>query len=196
MEEGATMRLKVPRWMIEFTSHTMLHNRPPWFVYRPDIHKVRGSYVRQVLKVVSEGDILLRRFDGYLNTIFTPGFYGHAGIYVGNDQVVHSIGTGAKAEDILNFCRADALCVLEVKNFPQDQIEGVVDRALDIANKNVPYDFDFSGANKTYYCTELVDVAYGGIFYEDHIVKFGQLVLMPDGIRYSKRVIVKLEIKP
>lgn len=185
--------MKLPKWILEFSGHTMIHNRPPWFVYRPDIHRVRGPQVRQVLDVICEGDILLRRFDGYLNTVFTPGFFGHAGIYVGFNQVVHAIGTGAEVEDILNFCRCDAICVLEPLGCNK---EAAIDCALDMANKNVPYDFDFKSDNETYYCTELVDKADNGIFYNDYQVVAGNLVLTPDGIRFSKWVRVKLEIKP
>jgi len=187
--------MKLPRWMIEFTGHTMLHNRPPWFVYRPDIHRIKGRHVRWVLKMVSEGDILLRRFDGYLNTIFTPGFYGHAGGYVGDDQMVHAMSQGTISEDILNFCRADAICILGVKVSDEEKALAV-QRLKEAAEKNIPYDFDFSRKNKTAYCTERVDMAYGGLFRHDYVEKFGQMVLLPDGIRYSDKVKVKLEIKP
>jgi len=38
------------------------------------------------------GDILLRRYTGFLNTLFTPGFWGHAAICVSSSEVVHAIG--------------------------------------------------------------------------------------------------------
>jgi len=196
MEEATKMRLKIPKWMIEFTGHTMLHNRPPWFVYRPDIHKVRGPDVRRILETVRIGDILLRRFDGYLNTIFTPGFWGHAGLYVGDNQVVHSVSRGVVQEDILNFCRTDAVCVLSVVNALYEITTQAINKAKFAAEKRTPYDFDFAAKNKKYYCTEMVDIIYGGIFCDDYIGKFGRLILTPDGIRYSKRVLVRLEIKP
>jgi len=56
--------------------------------------------------------------------------------------------------------------------------------------------FDFSGLNETYYCTELIDVVYGYLFAQDYVKKFGQLILMPDGIYKSKQVSIKLEIRP
>jgi len=174
----------------------MLHNRPPWFVYRPDIHKVRGADVRRILDVVEPGDILLRRFDGYLNTVFTKGFYSHAGLYVGNDQMVHAVSQGTISEDLLDFCRADAICVLRVKGIAEGHIIGAITKAKSAADDNIPYDFDFSGLNRTYYCTELVDIVFDRIFYNDYQKYFGKLVLLPDGIRNSKRVRVKLEVKP
>jgi len=187
--------MKIPRWIIELTGHVMLHNRPPWFVYRPDIHKVRGPDVRRILDTVQPGDILLRRFDGYLNTIFTPGFWGHAGGYVGDSQMVHAVSQGTISEDILNFCRADAICVLKVMVLVEEKAVAV-HRLKNSAEMNIPYDFDFSRKNKTAYCTERLDIAYNGIFFADYVEKFGQWVLVPDGIRYSEKVVCKLEIKP
>lgn len=185
--------MKLLRWMLEFTGHMMLHNRPPWFVYQPDIHKVRGPDVRRILDVVEPADILLRRFDGYLNTILTPGFWGHGGGYVGDNQMVHAVSQGTISEDILNFCRADAICVLEVDVSAEEKALAV-QRLKISAEEKVPYDFDFSRKNKTAYCTERLDIAFGGIFYADYVETFGQLVLLPNGIRYSKHVKVKLEI--
>lgn len=188
--------MKIPRWISEFSGHTMLTKYPPFVIYRPDTHKLKGRHVRWVLRVVQKGDILLRRFDGYLNTVFTPGYFGHAGIYVGDNQVVHAVSQGTIQEDLLNFCRADAICVLSVINKPYETITLVIERAKAAADENIDYDFDFSGSNETYYCTELVDVAYGGLFVGDYVEKLGQLILMPDGIRNSKRTFVKLEIRP
>jgi len=187
--------MKFPKWMIEFTGHLLFHNRLPWFVYRPDIHRVRGLDVRKILDTVQPGDILLRRFDNYLNTILTPGFWGHGGGYTGNNQMVHAVSQGTIEEDILNFCRADAICVLDVVVSEEEKCLAIQNLRT-AAKMNIPYDFDFSRKNKTAYCTERLDLAYNGIFATDYIEKLGQLVLTPDGIRHSKMVRVKLEIIP
>ncbi|GAG07388.1 unnamed protein product, partial [marine sediment metagenome] len=150
--------MKIPQWIIEFTGHTMLHKYPPFVIYRPDIHKVRGPDVRLVLDIVRKGDILLRRFDGYLNTLLTPGYWGHAGIYVGDNQVVHAVSEGVISEDILNFCRADAVCVLSICGISWERILSAIEKAKTAADQNIEYDFDFCGNNESYYCTELVDI--------------------------------------
>jgi len=188
--------MKIPKKLIEFTGHMYLHKKPLWIVYKPDVHKIKGEDVRRVLDIVDTGDILLRRFDGYLNTIFTPGFWGHAGIYIGNNRVVHAISHGTIKEDILNFCRADAICILSVRNIDSIGRHSVSDTACRIASQHIGYDYDFSSTNKKYYCTELVDVLYSHMFDNDYIKKFGKKVLTPDGIRNSQKVSVKLEIKP
>ena len=115
---------------------------------------------------------------------------------MGDNQVVHAVSQGTIQEDILNFCRADAVCVLCVVNISYEDITRAVARAKAAAEKVVDYDFDFKSGNETYYCTELIDMAYNGIFYNDYQETMGQLVLTPDGIRNSKRVIARLECKP
>ena len=188
--------MKIPKALIKFTGNTMLSKYPPWVIYKPDIHRVRGADVRRVLDIVEAGDILLRRFDGYLSTILTPGYWGHAGLYVGRNQVVHAISQGTIQEDILNFLRTDAVCVLTLKDITADEITEAILKAKAAANKNIEYDFDFSECNEKYYCTELINAVFNHSFIYDYQEVWGQMILTPDGIRYSEEVRVKLEIKP
>jgi len=178
------MKLRMPKFLIEATGHILLSPRPCWFVWRPNIHKVKGSDVRRIIDVVEPGDILLRRFDGYLNTLLTKGYFSHAGTYVGNNNVVHSVSQGCICEDILNFCRADAVCVLRSKNlYPE-----AVAQAQLMAAMNVPYDYQFSSINETYYCTETVDMVHNHMFTEDYTTVAGNCILTPDGIFNSSAV--------
>jgi len=185
------MKLKAPRALIELTGHIYFHKLPGFILYRPHMHKVRGEDVRKVLDVVETGDILLRRFDGYLNTILTPGFWGHAGTYIGENDVVHSLSQGVTQEDILNFCRADAISILRPLNGP---IPNVREIAIALADEHVPYDYDFCSGNKAYYCTELVDYLSGWIFKNDYQMIGGNLILTPDGIFNSTQAYKKLTI--
>jgi hypothetical protein len=185
------MKLKVPKRLIKLTGHLYFHKYPSFVVYRPNIHRVRGKDVRKILNVIEPGDILLRRFDSYLNTILTPGFWGHAGIYIGENDVVHSISQGCTQEDILNFCRADAVAVLRLKNGPMPKFREI---AIALADKHVPYDYDFQSDNDAYYCTELTDYLSDWVFKEDYQMVGGNLVLTPDGMYKSEQVIHKISI--
>jgi uncharacterized protein YycO len=169
----------------------MLTKYPPWFVYKPDIHRVRGEDVRRVLDAVQPGDILLRRFDGYLNTIFTPGFWGHAGLYLGDNQAAHAVSQGCIEEDILNFCRADAVAVLRLID---GDSERVCAQAKLIIGMHVPYDFDFSGTNDTFYCTEFVDVCCDHDFRHDYTMVAGHRILTPDAIYHSSQTDLVIQV--
>ena len=184
------MRLKLPKFILEFSGHLYLHKYPMFIVYRPDIHRVRGEDVRKILILLQPGDILLRRFDQYLNTIFDGSFWAHAGLYVGDNQVVHSVSEGCVEEDILNFCRCDAVAILRRK----DGVTSQVSKALMLAKMHIPYDYDFNSANDDYYCTELVDVVNDHLFKDDYEMIGGNNILTPDGMFKSDKVDVILTI--
>ena len=45
-------------------------SKPPIIVYDPSSYKVKGADVRELLGVLQPGDILLRAYDGYLDSWF------------------------------------------------------------------------------------------------------------------------------
>jgi uncharacterized protein YycO len=184
------MKLHLPDWLLKLTGDIYLSKRPMFLMYKPQLHLITGDEIRSILYVISPGDVLLRRWNGYLNTIFTGGSYGHAGLYIGKNTVIHATGQGVIEEDILDFCRADSLCVLDVKN-------GDTKAAIKIAKqlRGAGYDYDFQSTNKKYYCTELADYCYLGVFRNDYKEIAGNSVLLPDAIRKSLQVECKLEIK-
>lgn len=63
----------------------------PWIQYDPVEYKVDGALFRQISRTVKPGDVLLRRYDGYVDNWFIDGDFSHAGIYVGNDRVIHAV---------------------------------------------------------------------------------------------------------
>jgi uncharacterized protein YycO len=189
------MRLRVPTFLIKLTGDIYLHKFPFWCLYKPSHHKVKGYEVRKVLKTLKTGDILLRRYNGYLNTLFTPGFWGHAGLYAGKDQVIHAVGKGVITEDILDFCRTDSVAVLRVKNVKSSDINKALVLARKYAKEHIQYDFQFKDENGKVYCTELVNECYNDLFNKDYANQFGNNVLTPDGIFNSQRVTQTLFIK-
>lgn len=68
--------------------------------------------IRRVLSLVKPGDVLLRRYDGYVDNAFIDGKYSHAGIYVGNDMIIHAINPIVSEIDVIDFCRCDNICIL------------------------------------------------------------------------------------
>jgi len=118
-------------------------------------YKIKGDDTRKILNIIQPGDVLLTRYDHYLGYILNVlGFYGHAGIYIGDNRVVHMMGDGIKNEDILTFARKDHIMILRAKD--KNAAKKAVDNAVDLWINNTQYDYDFSEFNKTLYCSELV----------------------------------------
>ena len=184
------MKVVLPKSVLNFVAKVHLSRRPLWITYNPILHKLKGHEIRRILDVLQKGDILLRRWDGYLNTILTPGFWAHAGLYAGGDQAIHALGDGVIKEDILNFCRADSLAVMRVKGGDPD---AAIRRAHEVLGK--PYDYEFEGNDDQYYCTELCDVCYGALFADDYTTVAGNSVLTPDGLRNSPKLDLVLETR-
>lgn len=189
------MGLQLPKWALEFSGKLLVHNFPFFALYNPGHHKVTGAEVRQIMDTAQPGDILLRRYDGYLNTIFTPGFWGHAALYAGENSVIHAIGEGVVSEDIITFCRTDSVCLLRPKSATAEDL----DRAIACAKKHqkhrTKYDYRFSDRNGTVYCTELVNICYRGTFDDDFENIAGNCILAPDGVRRSNTVDTILEFR-
>ena len=186
------MKIKIPKILVKLTGNIYLHKYPMFIVYKPDQHRLKGDKIRKILNTIQPGDILLRRFDSYLNTILTPGFWGHAGLYIGNNSIIHSIGKGVIEEDILNFCRTDSLAILNVNITQEERDIAIQDIKKLKGNK---YDFNFNPHNKQYYCTELMDVSFNGIFYKDYKEIMSNYILTPDGIYNSDKTTTELEFK-
>lgn len=106
---------------------------PLWLVYDPGSYRVKGHDAREVIGLVRPGDVLVRGFDSYLDGRLIPGYFSHAGLYlgpttaadavlvrpsargrlaVGDQMVVHAVAEGVLLEDVLDFCRCDRLVVL------------------------------------------------------------------------------------
>jgi uncharacterized protein YycO len=186
--------LTIPKWILKLSGKLYFCKNPMFVSYNPAHHKVTGVETRQILKLIKPGDILLRRYDGYLNTLCTPGFWGHAAICIG-DNVIHAVGEGVIEEDLLDFCRTDSIAVLRVN---KKLLTGLaINNAIKMLGK--PYDYDFSPYGGTakldaMYCTKLVDYAYGHLFNDEYTYDTGTPILVPDSIEKSEHVKIIIKI--
>ena len=134
-------------------------------------YKVKGEHTRRVMDIVEPGACLLTRYDHYLGYFVVPGYYGHAGIYVGDDRVIHMLGDGIKNHDILTFLRKDHVLVMNPVD--QDKAKNAVACASDLWDEQVKYDYDFKLGNKMFYCFELVWHCYQ----EDPLIKYKNWIM-------------------
>jgi len=188
------MKISLPKWMLKLTGDIYLFKFPMWFSYKPSHHKVKGYQVRKIIDIINPGDILLRRYDGYLSTLFTPGFWAHAALCVGDNNIIHAIGEGVIEEDILDFCRCDSICLLRPKvefNIKNEAINN----AVKLKTNHTQYDYKFQSNNGTVYCTELVDTCYGNIFQYNYEKIAGNILLTPDGIFKSDKIDILISIE-
>ena len=139
-------------------------------------YKIKGPYMRKVLDQIQPGDVFLRKYDHYLGSVLIKGFWSHAAIYIGNDQVIHMLGKGINKEDILTFMRADHIAILRCKEeslipIAIEKAEEQFGKNLSAGNKNIAYDYDFNtNRPDKFYCTEFTNFIFGNPIKKDMIL--------------------------
>lgn len=186
---------KIKQFFIKLTADIYLSKKPFFLLYKPELHKLKGHEIRVIINTLKKGDILLRRYHGYLNTKLTPGFWGHAALYIGNDTVIHALSCGVVKEDILDFCRCDDIAIVRVRKATNNDIQDVVFTAKEMVRNKVKYDFDFESGDDEVYCTELIDDCYNGIFKGCYSKILSITALTPDAIYNSDKVVRIISFK-
>lgn len=165
------------KWLWKFFVGFIANIRVYWggfVLWGGSSYKVKGHDMRKILETLQPGDVLLRVYQHYIGSIFVPGFWSHAAIYIGNDSVIHMLGHGICKEDILTFMRCDGIVVLRC-NKP-GMIEPAIAKANYYLNAGTDYDFGFIRGDTSLYCSEMIYHC----FEKDPLIKFDKYILPDD----------------
>jgi len=124
-----------------------------------EVHGVTADMAKKVLPQMQPGDILLRRTDGSSGNLFIPSWWKHAGVYVGQGEVVDAVFKGIGKDSFEKFMTdGDAIMIVRPKNLTAQQREAIASYAKGQVGK--PYDFDFDFVDQARQsCTELASHA-------------------------------------
>lgn len=154
------MFYKIKSGFVGWFGNIQIFKYPFFILFGHNAYKIKGTHQREILGIVQPGDVLLRRYDHYISGLMIPGYYTHAAIYAGDDQIIHVLGDGMCKEDILTFLRCDNTVVLRYKD--QSITETVVKLAYKQLENKIEYDYDFdTDSPEKFYCTEFVDFCFG-----------------------------------
>lgn len=190
---------RVYNGFLRFFGDIKVFKYPMFIIYDPGSYLIKGEEIRQVINLIKPGDILVRGYVNYLDGYFIPGFFSHAGLYLGEvkesdrtfvtpgedvafrtgeQMVIHSMAEGVFMEDIINFCRCDYMIIL--RRNPEKEsdaskkltFEDILKAALQKLGSAYDFKFDFSDFTKVS-CTELVYVCYQGMMddYDIHVTE-------------------------
>jgi len=150
------IKASIVKRFVKYLGNIQIEPSPLFLTLNGNGYKIKGETQREVIDTLKMGDILLRRWDGYISNWFIPGYWSHAGVYVGNNKVVHATPSkGVHEEDILGFLRADSIAVLRVPNMTELNSGKIIRRSREILGRN--YDHAFEGMdNEMFYCFEVV----------------------------------------
>jgi len=169
---------KIKISFINFMANISMYPCPLFILFKTYHYELKGHHIRQVLDIIQPGDILLRKYKYYITNWFIPGYFSHAAIYVGDNNIIHMLGDGIKKEDILTFTRCDDISILRMPAIIESDIKEILDEANKLYDKDVDYDYSFSSTNEKFYCSELIDKIYNGrVVYNN---KISDDFVMPD----------------
>lgn len=126
---------------------------------QPKAHAVTEEMAAKVKPNLRPGDILLRRSEGTSGNFFIPSWWKHAGVYVGDGQVVDATFHGIGKRTFEDFMtHGDHIMIVRAKNLNASQRESIANYAKHQIGK--PYDFDFNFVDEARQsCTELANHA-------------------------------------
>ena len=205
------MPINVPEWIVRITGNLRFSKYPMFVQYKPNQHKVKGYEAEALRYMVEPGDIILRVHKGYISNLTISGYYGHAGLYVGDQNfpfiqdkigvvrkvpsMIHSVLNGVIIEPLSQFCRCDGICVLRL-SLTRGQKQEAINKAFNFLEAKVGYDFNFESGAEALYCTELVDECYEKYFKDFYTPFFdGHTILLPDDLRKHKGVETIVEFR-
>jgi len=155
-DQNSTSKTKKGFWerFLTIFGDIKVYKHPLFLVYDPGSYLVKGEDIREVIRNVQPGDILVRKYKNYLDGFFIPGYFSHVGLYLGpvseedvdlvtlklckhqfksgDQMVMHALAEGVLIEDLLNFCRTDYLAVLR---FPEKIKRAPEARSLPVPKK-------------------------------------------------------------
>lgn len=173
------------RFIGDIRWHGLFH--PLWFTINAKTFQLKGKHYRELEKLIQPGDIIIRRFEGYIDKWLIPGWWNHAGIYCGamngigtfttrGKRVIHAISDGVIVDDLIDFMRTDHIIVLRA---PERYKEEALKRAKAAVGSDYDFAFDFKETLR-FSCTELISHCYNGIIRGRK--RFGRYTVVADDI--------------
>jgi len=150
-------------------------------------------------------DIVLMKSATHATDKFIPGFFGHAGIYLGNQAEIDSSGwsllpemqkfqipvseghcyaeglrSGVTLSTLMQFTDGEYFLILRVHNLSENEKRETLARILRYINQ--PYDFNFDVESPDrLYCSELIYLAFENVDWKSHR-KWNRISISPDEI--------------
>lgn len=177
---------------------------PPFLFYDDVNFAVSGDKIEKIMNIIEPGDVVLRGFDSYIDSLFIKSSkkYSHAGVYVGGDEIIHAIAPNVSKDHLIDFCHCDRIAILR----PSKDVENGINTAKKFYEEKVDYDFIFSeqGVGKSsLYCFELAAYCYKNLEIEKMkatalfgLIKKKEKVYLSDSFFNSKDFKLVYECNP
>ncbi|WP_198263954.1 YiiX/YebB-like N1pC/P60 family cysteine hydrolase [sulfur-oxidizing endosymbiont of Gigantopelta aegis] len=139
---------------------------------------------QQISQQLKAGDILLEKTPFRLTDQFIPGYWGHAAIWIGNEQelraldlwthpivqpwqkkinqghaIVEALRSGVELDPLSHFMNIDDMAILRDNKLSKSQLRQVILNAFRQLGKAYDFNFDITTSDRIV-CSELIYVSY------------------------------------
>ncbi len=125
------------------------------------VARLPESVIQSLHPMLRPGDVFVTRKEAAVTNYFLPGFWPHAAMYVGNDQVVESLKDGVRVRSLDSPFGNDAVALIR-SSLGSEIVTQAIARAHSHVGKPYDFDFDFTRADRMV-CTEVVYRSYEGL---------------------------------
>lgn len=122
--------------------------------------ELRQKHVEAAYKFLEPGDVILTKTRFEFSNLFIKGHYKHAGIYIGNGEVVEAVLPFVKKTGIFDFLMSkDQAQIVRPKSTPFERCHSAASAAKELVGR--PYDNRMfmpkhtNLSNPKFYCSEL-----------------------------------------
>ena len=116
-----------------------------WYSYEEKIDLNEVLY--DAIPMLKPGDVILHRDEGFLSNIFIGGAMIHAGLYVGDGQVVEAISEGVVRRNAAHILYSDRAIILRPR-VSEDAKTQAIEWAHRIVSFGYDFMFNFNGENE------------------------------------------------
>lgn len=146
-------------------------------------------------------DIVLMKSPHHLTDQFIPGYFGHVGIWLGNDlasklahkptktvdtkgkAMVEVLRSGVKISSLHDFCDGDIFLIIRLPNLTDYQKKSILTNVSKQLKKDYDFNFDIESP-ESITCTELVYLTYDFIDWETRYT-WSRYTLSPDDLVHT-----------
>jgi hypothetical protein len=132
---------------------------------------------------LQEFDIILLKSLTHLTEKFIPGYFGHVGVYLGNNQIIEAPRSGVRICNTEEFANGEIFLVIRPVNLSTSQAEQIKKLLYCQLGKKYDFNFDSQSPDKVV-CTELVSLAYDYVDWQTRRVA-GRYTTSPDDLAHT-----------
>jgi len=129
---------------------------------------------------LQEYDIVLQKSLTHLTEKFIPGYFGHVGVYLGNDQMIETPRSGVRICSTEEFSNGEIYLIVRPVNLSKSQKQKIKSSLNSQMGKKYDFNFDSQSPDRIV-CSDLVCLAYDYIDWQSK-KRAGHYITSPDDL--------------